>query len=113
MILLTHAFKAFRPCHILTYISHRTALAKSTRIQNRRCGQLCTSFRALQVDPPSKEEAALVESRTLVSLLFPAQSGDLVEQLEGQGATVMAMDCIPRTLSRGQTYDALSSQVGA
>ena len=24
--------------------------------------------------------------------------------------TVPAMDCIPRTLSRGQTYDALSSQ---
>lgn len=36
---------------------------------------------------------------------------ELVKQLEGQGATVMAMDCIPRTLSRGQTYDALSSQV--
>ncbi|CAN0382750.1 unnamed protein product, partial [Hapterophycus canaliculatus] len=62
------------------------------------------------VDPPTPEEAALVENRTLISLLFPAQSGDLVKQLEGQGATVMAMDCIPRTLSRGQTYDALSSQ---
>lgn len=64
-----------------------------------------------KVDPPSSEEAALVEDRTLISLLFPAQSGDLVKQLEGQGSTVMAMDCIPRTLSRGQTYDALSSQV--
>lgn len=64
-----------------------------------------------QVDPPTAEEAALVENRTLISLLFPAQNGELVKQLEGQGATVMAMDCIPRTLSRGQTYDALSSQV--
>lgn len=27
-----------------------------------------------------------------------------------QKATALAMDCIPRTLSRGQTYDALSSQ---
>lgn len=51
-----------------------------------------------------------MESRTLISLLFPAQSGDLVKQLESQKATVMAMDQIPRTLSRGQTYDALSSQ---
>jgi NAD(P) transhydrogenase len=33
-----------------------------------------------------------------------------VKQLEAQKATVFAMDCIPRTLSRGQTYDALSSQ---
>lgn len=33
-----------------------------------------------------------------------------MEQLQKQGATAFAMDCIPRTLSRGQTYDALSSQ---
>lgn len=65
-----------------------------------------------QVNPPNPEEAALVENRTLISLLFPAQNGDLVKQLEGQGATVMSMDCIPRMLSRGQTYDVLSSQVG-
>jgi hypothetical protein len=32
-------------------------------------------------------------------------------QLEAQGATAFAMDCIPRLLSRGQTFDALSSQV--
>jgi len=30
--------------------------------------------------------------------------------LQEQKATAFAMDCIPRTLSRGQTYDALSSQ---
>lgn len=65
------------------------------------------------MEPPSSTEAALVENRTLISFLFPAQKGDLVKELEGQGATVMAMDCIPRTLSRGQTYDALSSQVGS
>lgn len=62
------------------------------------------------MNPPTPEEAVRIESRTLISLLFPAQNGELVKQLEGQGATVMAMDCIPRTLSRGQTYDALSSQ---
>ena len=33
-----------------------------------------------------------------------------MDQLAKQGATAFAMDCIPRTLSRGQTYDALSSQ---
>ena len=32
-------------------------------------------------------------------------------QLGSQGATAFAMDCIPRLLSRGQTFDALSSQV--
>ncbi|CAM9974222.1 unnamed protein product, partial [Choristocarpus tenellus] len=64
----------------------------------------------VKVDPPTPEEASMLESRTLVGLFYPGQNENLVEQLKGQGATVMAMDCIPRTLSRGQTYDALSSQ---
>ena len=56
------------------------------------------------------EEAALLENRTLISFLYPKQNTDLLQQLQNQGATAFAMDCIPRTLSRGQTYDALSSQ---
>lgn len=48
--------------------------------------------------------------KTLISFIYPKQNTELVDQLEKQGATVFAMDCIPRTLSRGQTYDALSSQ---
>lgn len=43
-------------------------------------------------------------------MIHPAQNKELVQQLQDQKATVFAMDCIPRTLSRGQTYDALSSQ---
>lgn len=56
------------------------------------------------------EEAAALEDRTIISLLWPNQNKDLVDQLQKQGATAFAMDCIPRTLSRGQTYDVLSSQ---
>lgn len=48
--------------------------------------------------------------KTLISFIYPKQNEDLVKQLQDQKATVFAMDCIPRTLSRGQTYDALSSQ---
>merc|ERR1719424_1867510 len=59
---------------------------------------------------PTSAEAAKVENRTLLSFIQPAQNPELMEQLQKQGATVFAMDCIPRTLSRGQTYDALSSQ---
>eukprot|EP00658_Telonema_sp_P-2_P037782 TRINITY_DN27159_c0_g1_i6.p1 TRINITY_DN27159_c0_g1~~TRINITY_DN27159_c0_g1_i6.p1 ORF type:complete len:1044 (-),score=338.05 TRINITY_DN27159_c0_g1_i6:371-3502(-) len=59
---------------------------------------------------PSPEEAAKIENRTLLSFIQPAQNPELMTQLQKQGATVFAMDCIPRTLSRGQTYDALSSQ---
>jgi len=63
-----------------------------------------------KVQVPTPEEAALVEDRMLLSFLFPAQNGPLLEQLQKQKATAFAMDCIPRTLSRGQAFDALSSQ---
>ena len=49
----------------------------------------------------------------LLSFIFPAQNPELLEQLQAQKATVFAMDCIPRTLSRGQAFDALSSQANA
>eukprot|EP00613_Pedinella_sp_CCMP2098_P082557 CAMPEP_0171994752 /NCGR_PEP_ID=MMETSP0993-20121228/279118_1 /TAXON_ID=483369 /ORGANISM="non described non described, Strain CCMP2098" /LENGTH=1213 /DNA_ID=CAMNT_0012647839 /DNA_START=57 /DNA_END=3699 /DNA_ORIENTATION=+ len=62
------------------------------------------------VRPPSPEDAAKLGNRTLLSMLWPAQNPDLVVQLEAQGATSFALDCIPRTLSRGQSYDVLSSQ---
>jgi len=60
--------------------------------------------------PPSVDEAKAIGDKTLVSFIWPKQNEDLVKQLQDQKATVFAMDCIPRTLSRGQTYDALSSQ---
>ena len=63
-----------------------------------------------KVNPPTLDEAAKLGDRTLLSMVQPAQNGDLVAQLEAQKATVFAMDCIPRLLSRGQAFDALSSQ---
>ena len=64
----------------------------------------------LHLRPPSLEEAKLVEDRILCSMIQPAQNTELVDQLAAQKATVLAMDCIPRTLSRGQAFDVLSSQ---
>ena len=51
-----------------------------------------------------------LEDRSIISFLYPGQNKELIQQLESQKSTAFAMDCIPRTLSRGQTYDALSSQ---
>jgi NAD(P) transhydrogenase subunit alpha len=50
----------------------------------------------------------LDESKTLISFLWPAQNPDLLKQLTESGATVMAMDSVPR-ISRSQKMDALSS----
>lgn len=64
----------------------------------------------MKIRPPTTEEATSLGNKTIISHVYPAQNKNLVKQLEDQKATVFAMDCIPRTLSRGQTYDALSSQ---
>jgi NAD/NADP transhydrogenase alpha subunit len=80
------------------------------RVTTRSPLPFAASSSAEQVRPPTIDEAKALEDRTLVSFLWPKQNEALVQQLQGQGATAFAMDCIPRTLSRGQTYDALSSQ---
>mmetsp|Transcript_14687 Transcript_14687/g.19338 ORF Transcript_14687/g.19338 Transcript_14687/m.19338 type:complete len:1075 (+) Transcript_14687:107-3331(+) len=64
----------------------------------------------MKVKPPTLEEAALLEDRMLLSFLYPAVNKDVVEQLQKQKATALAIDTLHRTLSRAQTYDALSSQ---
>jgi H+-translocating NAD(P) transhydrogenase len=64
----------------------------------------------LKLRPPTLDEVQWLENRIIISMLWPAQNPDLIRQLQEQQATALAMDCIPRTLSRGQTYDALSSQ---
>lgn len=52
----------------------------------------------------------MLGDRTMISYLYPGQNKEIVDKLQESKATAFAMDCIPRTLSRGQTYDALSSQ---
>jgi len=56
----------------------------------------------MKINPPTPEEAALLESRAIMSLFWPAQNKELLEQMAKQGATVLALDQLPRTLSRGQ-----------
>ncbi len=46
---------------------------------------------------------------TLISFIWPAQNAELMQQLAGQGLTVLAMDALPRQLSRVQKMDALTS----
>jgi NAD(P) transhydrogenase subunit alpha len=63
----------------------------------------------LKVRGPEEEEAARLKAgQTLISFLYPAQNPELLARLSECGATVMAMDSIPR-ISRAQKVDALSS----
>ena len=63
----------------------------------------------VKVRPPSTTEAEqLRNAQTLISLFYPAQNKALLELCQHQGATVIAMDMVPR-ISRAQKMDALSS----
>ena len=63
----------------------------------------------LKVRAPEGDEAkGLKDSQTLASFLFPGQNPELLGQLTVSGATVLAMDSVPR-ISRAQKMDALSS----
>jgi NAD(P) transhydrogenase len=64
----------------------------------------------VKLNPPSAAEVSKLGPRTLISLVNPTQNEGLLTALQKQGATCFALDCIPRTLSRGQAFDVLSSQ---
>lgn len=67
----------------------------------------------LKVRAPSSEELALMRpGTTLIGFVWPAQNPALMEQLAAKNATVLAIDCLPRTLSRAQKMDALTSTAG-
>ena len=58
--------------------------------------------------PEAKEAKLLKSGQTLISFFWPAQNADLLDQIAKQGATVVAIDMVPR-ISRAQKMDALSS----
>ena len=58
--------------------------------------------------PQMAEVEALRSGQTLISFFYPAQNAELLEVAKSRGATVIAMDMVPR-ISRAQKMDALSS----
>lgn len=63
----------------------------------------------LKVNPPEASEIALLkDGATLISFIWPAKNGDVVEQLRVKNISTLGMECVPR-ISRAQKLDALSS----
>lgn len=64
-----------------------------------------------RVQKPSPAEAKQLRSgQAVVGLLQPLLDPGLMADLAKAGVTAISLDAIPRTLSRAQTMDALSSQ---
>jgi len=65
----------------------------------------------LRIQKPSADEVALLRTgQAVVGLLQPLLDPALAARLAAAGVTAISLDAIPRTLSRAQTMDALSSQ---
>ncbi len=66
-----------------------------------------------KVRAPTTDEVAMMKpGLTLISFIWPAQNPDLMQQLAARKVTVLAIDSLPRTLSRAQKMDALTSMAG-
>jgi len=66
-----------------------------------------------KVRPPTPEEVGMMrEGGMLVGFVWPAQNPELMQRLAARKATVLAIDSLPRQLSRAQKMDALTSMAG-
>ena len=65
-----------------------------------------------KIRPPDMTNGELekLAGKTLVGMVSPSINTDLYDALAAQNTNVFALDCVPRMLSRAQTYDVLSSQ---
>ncbi|AUT66530.1 Re/Si-specific NAD(P)(+) transhydrogenase subunit alpha [Paraburkholderia terrae] len=72
------------------------------------CSDIVLKVRA----PSSDEVASMREGGMLIGFVWPAQNPELMQQLAAKRATVLAIDALPRTLSRAQKMDALTSMAG-
>ncbi|MCU1550602.1 MAG: transhydrogenase subunit alpha, partial [Glaciihabitans sp.] len=63
--------------------------------------------------PDDELAKALRSGQVLIGLLDPFNNLEAVADLAGRGVTAVALELLPRTLSRAQSMDALSSQSSA
>ncbi len=93
--------------------SDDTYRAAGATVADSAAGLWSGSDIVFKVRPPSADEVALMrEGQVLIGFIWPAQNPDLMQQLAAKKVTVLAIDALPRMLSRAQKMDALTSQAG-
>jgi len=84
--------------------------AAGARIAGSAAELMAASDIVFKVRAPTPGEIALMKpGSTLVSFVWPAQNPELMQQLADAKLTVLAIDSLPRQLSRAQKMDALTS----
>jgi NAD(P) transhydrogenase subunit alpha len=86
------------------YLAAGATITAAAELFERAAVVLC-------VEPPDGDTALrLGDGHILIGMLAPLEHPDLVRQLAGQAVTALSLDLVPRTLSRAQPMDALTSQ---
>lgn len=84
-------------------------IAAGAKIVPKRSDALSSDI-VLAVRPLDVKDVPLMrENASLLGYVQPAANPGLVDALQERKVTALAMDCIPRTLSRAQAFDTLSS----
>ncbi|RLJ67595.1 Re/Si-specific NAD(P)(+) transhydrogenase subunit alpha [Sulfurisoma sediminicola] len=90
-----------------------TYRAAGAEIVADAAGLWANSDIVFKVRAPSATEVGLMkEGATLIGFIWPAQNPELMQQMAARKVTVLAIDALPRMLSRAQKMDALTSQAG-
>jgi NAD(P) transhydrogenase subunit alpha len=86
------------------YAAAGAAVVTTEELYERADAVLC-------VGPPDDETSGVLRpGQTLVGLLAPLRNSGRVKDWAEQGVTAVSLDLLPRTLSRAQSMDALTSQ---
>ena len=84
--------------------------AAGARIAGNAAELMDSADIVFKVRGPTADEIALMKpGTTLISFIWPAQNQQLMQQLADRKLTVLAIDSLPRQLSRAQKMDALTS----
>jgi NAD(P) transhydrogenase subunit alpha len=87
--------------------------AAGAQVIGDAAGLWAASDVVFKVRAPGAEEVGLMhEGQALIGFIWPAQNPELMQQLAARKVTVLAMDSLPRMLSRAQKMDALTSMAG-
>ena len=87
--------------------------AAGAQIADSAAALWASSDIVFKVCVPTPAEVDLMrEGGILIGFIWPAQNPELMQQLTAKKATVLAIDSLPRMLSRAQKMDALTSQAG-
>lgn len=69
-----------------------------------------TTDLVVKIDGPTDEQVKLLGNKHLIAQCNARLNPELISTMAANGATVLSLDMLMRTLSRGQSFDVLSSQ---